>query len=282
MSFPHTGAYKGVPFKISHDEFVPWDNVDPGCQEGGIFLCFSAGRTGARHVNYPQTHVERSLDKLEELCAVRCTTMAKNLNIVLTAEELEERLADGETREDIAAGMFGEIMGENNADYHGLKNLLTMAEIPFSNDKFSGDDQNEVCWAIFVQEDGREFTDEDKRIYNIMKIDINNWLWGNCYEVETPLENFGGFTDDGYPEIHKKCGAALTIKDEINKLFAQKSGEYLVLADYATTDPNAPDGVSYNPAKKLKIYVDSEEEAKKISGFFNGHALAQKTKDLAR
>ena len=78
------------------------------------------------------------------------------------------------------------------------------------------------------------------------------------------------------PALTKIALAAEFIKEEIDGLLNNEKGEYIVHADYAT---ESGDGsrryIDFDSKKEVKIYVKDKEDAKRISGYYNGNAIVK-------
>ena len=260
------GAYLGVPYKIRYDEDAPWDLVDPRNRiEDVIFMGFG----GNGHVNYGETHATFCEETLRALVSKNIDVIIKNSDGRAAAKLTEDERAD---REEEIFSDLSDALSEHNMDE--VKKLLGLAGIEYRAKYLTGDCQGQYCETLYFFEDGRKFDAEDDRVYKMEMTEINSWLWGHCYSVEVGNEACGGFVSDDCSNIDDKSPMSYYVKEQIDILLKQKKGPYTVVGDYASMTGDYDEGkVVFDRNKKVKIHVDSLEEAKTITGVFNGHAV---------
>ena len=177
---------------------------------------------------------------------------------------MEEEISD-----DLSAALRAKSMKD-------IKNILDQAEVPYLARDLRGGSQSEFCETLYFFEDGRKFSKQDKKEYEMEMADITCWVWGSCYTAEVAGESCSGFVAEDYPDINDNSPISDFIKEVIDRLLSKKKANYTVTADYAIAEENdyGEYSIKFDKEKKLKIHVDSEEIAKKITGIFKGNALS--------
>ena len=280
--FEEHGAYRGVPYTIEATDFAGWDLVNPRNMEAAVFLCYSNQYGKSHHVNYPEKYKNECFEIIRNLCYKNYKNIVKNYKARVGAAGWKEALGPNETPEEFAKKFVDDCLAEAQ-NYSGhLRDIIQAAELGHHFDEFRGDSQGEHCYSVYLLDSGKKLTKADIKHYNAIRDEIDNWLWGRCFEVSTPLANSGTFTDHESPGIDVDCAASDFIKSEIDELFEQKSGRYQVLASYASPveDDNGEFcGVSYDESKEVKFFTDNRADAQTIAGFYHGHAVVIDTRE---
>ena len=261
------GAYKGVPYTIYYDESAPWDIVDPRNRiTDVVFMAY--GKHG--HINYGDEQENLCEDALHDIVSQKMDTIIKNY---------QKENGGGKLTEDAYADREEEITSELSealraSDMEEIKRILDMAEVEYRAKQLTGNSQSDFCESLYFFEGGRKFSEADQKEYEMELADINCWVWGSCYTAEVGLESCSGFLAEDYPDLDDDNGLSYYIKEEVDNLLSKKKANYTITADYATVESkNGNDNIKYDNKKQLKIHVDSEEEAKAITGIFEGNAL---------
>ena len=291
MDAYYHGAYRGVPFKIGYDDFNEWDMVDPAncLSYDGVFLGYGLQMGGTyAHINYGDKQVDFAEGAYDALISDRHDKIARKMKKELGKEAWAEKIGWYANNDNPAAAMIDHDISEalREKDTDTLVKYLKYAGVDYVQEDLRGDTQSSFCSTLFFKKDGSKITKPERKEYLGQLKEINNWLWGNVYEVSLPLEHCSGFVDDPSPEHDENSGPLCFAQEQIDLLLKPTSGKYLVTADTAvavTTGHRTK--VEYNPNKPVKIYVDSLEDAKKVSGWFEGNAIItenSKKKDRGR
>ena len=291
MSECYHGVYRNVPFKLAYDEFTGWDMVDPRCclsYEGNVFLGYGLQTGGGyRHINYGDKHVDFAEEAFAALINARYDKIVRSMKKAYGKEKWAEELQwYGHDAEEAADYMIRTRVAEalKEGDTETLAQYLTYAKVDYIMEDLTGDSQGDHCKTLFFKIDGAKITKQERKEYSGQLRDINNWLWGNVYEASVPFESCCGFVEDPCPEDNDKSGPMCFVHEEIDALLAKETGTHIVIADGAELDTSGrrPE-VKFNPNIKVRIHVDSIEDAKEINGWFDGNALVEeKSKDKGR
>ena len=277
MTIHTIGEHKGVPFKILYDELPNWDLVNPRCcmPDGGVFLGFGLDMSQYTHINYGAKHVEFAVKHLYALLEKHHDRIVRNARKDLGAKRWAEEIS-GHGVSDCAAELkiqsdVRQALDDGNIE--ALAKYLDYAQVDYITKDLKGSSQGEHCQTIYFKEDGSKIKAKERTFYSGLIQEIDNWVWGNIYQVEIPLDSAGGFVDERFPENNPECNARIFIEEEIDELLARTSGNYMVEADRAFLGKEGQ--LEFDPTDKLHIFVDTMKEAKIINGWFEGNALIE-------
>ena len=260
------GAYRGVPYKIHHDDNAPWDLVDPRNRIDDVVFM---GYGGSGHINYGDSQEALCEQSLKALVGEKIATIIKNSDGEAAAKLTEDERADREEEifDDLTEAL-------TRYDMDDVKKILDLAEIDYRAKYLTGDCQGQYCETLYFFEDGRKFSADDNKVYEMEMTEINSWIWGRCYTVEVADEMCGGFISDDCSNIEDKSPMSYFIKERIDNLFVLQKAPYTIVGDYATaTGDYDQNKLEYDRSTPVRINVKTLEEAKIINGTFNGHAI---------
>ena len=181
-------------------------------------------------------------------------------------ETAEEYMLD----EDIAQAL-------KEGDIKTITKYLDYAKIDYVAKELQGDSQSDFCRTLYFKEEGQKISAHDKREYEAQLEDINNWLWGNVFQVEIPLDACSGFVDEPMPEHDENSTVMCYIQEEIDRLRKNKSGKYIVTVPAAETVSEENGGeITFNAQRPIKIYAATKLDAQIIAEWYDDKAVITK------
>ena len=276
------GAHKGVPFEIECEEGASWDSVNPrNCVEGpGVFLGYGLHHGTYSHINYGEKHSLAAEGDFENLMREKQAVIVKNMKEDLGPVEWDNEVScvGGDSEEDLEY-MIISLVSEalKDGDTKTLIKFLEYAQVDFISKDLQGTAQGDFCRTLYFNADGSKISKADRGIYTAQLTEIENWVWGNVFVASVPLELCGGFTDSDSPETDENSGAMMFIHSEIDNLTKKDSGNFVVTVNPAEVVSVENGGeIAFNRELEMKIFVDSIEEVKTITGWYDGNAVYDK------
>ena len=270
----YRGAYRGVPFEIHHDHITPWDLVDPkrADKNNGVLMCHSSeGDNEWGHVIYGDAQENLVDSTLAEIRSAKLPQIMRSMRGNLGTKAWNKIVAEEGSPEAAVDSLITQ-MGDSSPRQWAA--IFDLAGVPykFADISMSYDEQYQI---LYFFENGRKFKVADHDNFKELFPRVKNWVQGCIYSAHTPLEECYSFCDEANPRKNENCQIMDYIKEQIDALRDKTTGDYVVEAEYVTSASSATptNAWKFDTSRLIKFNVDTKEDAKRLAGFYGGHAL---------